>query len=65
MTLVLVTDVSRSIDDTEFKLEKDGYAAAFTPRVVDAIGGGPSAQSRSPMSNSPPASRSARCSTGA
>ena len=30
LTLVLVTDVSRSIDDSEFKLEKDGYAAAFT-----------------------------------
>jgi hypothetical protein len=30
LTLVLVSDVSRSIDDSEFKLEKDGYAAAFT-----------------------------------
>lgn len=42
VALVLVTDVSRSIDDSEFKLEKDGYAAAFTsPRVLDAIRGGP------------------------
>jgi hypothetical protein len=42
MALVLVTDVSRSIDDTEFTLEKDGYAAAFTsPRVLEAIKGGP------------------------
>src|SRR5207248_10037981 len=37
LTLVLVTDVSRSIDDAEFKLEKEGYAAAFTSRpVIDA-----------------------------
>ena len=42
VALVLVTDVSRSIDDTEFQLEKKGYAAAFTdPRVVAAIQGGP------------------------
>jgi hypothetical protein len=42
MALVLVTDVSRSIDDAEFTLEKDGYAAAFTsPRVLEAIKGGP------------------------
>ena len=42
MALVLVTDVSRSIDDSEFKLEKDGYASAFTSqKVADAIRGGP------------------------
>ncbi len=42
VALVLVTDVSRSIDDTEFKLEKDGYASAFTnPKVLEAIKGGP------------------------
>ena len=41
LALVLVTDVSRSIDDGEFKLEKDGYAAAFTsPAVIKAIQGG-------------------------
>ena len=41
VALVLVTDVSRSIDDTEFRLEKDGYAAAFTDaRVLGAIHGG-------------------------
>jgi Protein of unknown function (DUF1194) len=41
MALVLVTDVSRSIDDGEFKLEKAGYAAAFTDqRVIAAIRGG-------------------------
>jgi hypothetical protein len=42
LTLVLVSDVSRSIDDSEFKLEKDGYASAFTSKqVLDAIHGGP------------------------
>lgn len=41
MALVLVSDVSRSIDDAEFALEKQGYAAAFTdPRVLAAIRGG-------------------------
>ena len=43
VALVLVTDVSRSIDDSEFKLEKDGYTSAFTSqKVLDAIKGGPS-----------------------
>jgi Protein of unknown function (DUF1194) len=38
VALVLVTDVSRSIDDAEYKLEKEGYAAAFTDnRVIEAI----------------------------
>lgn len=42
LALVLVTDVSRSIDDTEFRLEKDGYTAAFTSRqVLSAIEKGP------------------------
>lgn len=41
VALVLVTDVSRSIDDTEFVLEKQGYAAAFADaQVLAAIGGG-------------------------
>lgn len=45
VALVLVTDVSRSIDDTEFKLEKDGYASAFSSqKVLDAIQSGPSGQ---------------------
>jgi hypothetical protein len=30
VALVLVTDVSRSIDDSEFELEKQGYSAALT-----------------------------------
>jgi hypothetical protein len=42
LALVLVTDVSRSIDDSEFKLEKDGYAAAFvSEQVITAIKNGP------------------------
>ncbi len=41
VALVLVTDVSRSIDDGEYKLEKSGYAAAFVSKpVLDAIKGG-------------------------
>jgi hypothetical protein len=42
VALVLVTDVSRSIDDSEFALEKNGYASAFTSqKVQEAIQGGP------------------------
>lgn len=42
VALVLVTDVSRSIDDPEYKLEKAGYAAAFSSdQVIHAIQGGP------------------------
>jgi hypothetical protein len=45
LALVLVSDVSRSIDDLEFDLEKQGYARAFTdPRVIEAIGAGPAGQ---------------------
>jgi hypothetical protein len=41
VALVLVTDVSRSIDDSEFTLEKEGYSSAFTnPQVLAAIHGG-------------------------
>ena len=43
--IVLLTDVSRSIDDSEFQLEKRGYTAAFEdPRVIAAIAGGPNAR---------------------
>lgn len=43
VALALVTDVSRSIDDSEFDLEKNGYRAAFTdPKVLQAIKAGPS-----------------------
>jgi hypothetical protein len=42
LALVLVSDVSRSIDDSEFDLQKHGYASAFTDRdVITAIKGGP------------------------
>ncbi len=41
VALVLVSDVSRSIDDSEFQLEKQGYAAALTdPKVIAAIKSG-------------------------
>jgi hypothetical protein len=39
--LVLAADVSRSIDDGEFELQRKGYAKAMgDPRVIDAIVGG-------------------------
>jgi Protein of unknown function (DUF1194) len=42
LALVLVTDVSRSIDDSEFTLEKSGYGAALTSnQVLTAIRNGP------------------------
>ena len=41
LALVLVSDVSRSIDDSEFDLQKHGYSAAFQdPRVLAAIHNG-------------------------
>ena len=41
LLLVLAADVSRSIDDAEFNLQRKGYAAAITdPRVLRAIAGG-------------------------
>jgi hypothetical protein len=41
VALVLVSDVSRSIDDSEYMLEKQGYAFAFAdPQVIAAIRGG-------------------------
>src|SRR5436305_1649768 len=41
LLLVLAADVSRSIDDVEFNLQRKGYAAAITdPRVLRAIAGG-------------------------
>jgi hypothetical protein len=40
--LVLAADVSRSINDEEFALQRHGYAAALTsPRLLDAIRSGP------------------------
>jgi len=41
LALVLLSDVSRSIDDGEFKMQKDGYSTAFSdPKVLSAIKGG-------------------------
>ena len=41
LALVLVSDVSRSVDDGEFQMQKQGYGAAFAdPRVIAAIRGG-------------------------
>jgi hypothetical protein len=41
LLLVLAADVSRSIDDVEFNLQRKGYAAAMTdPQVIRAIVGG-------------------------
>jgi hypothetical protein len=42
LLLVLAVDVSRSIDEEEWRLQRDGYVNALTnPRVVDAMGSGP------------------------
>src|SRR5215469_13807264 len=44
LELILAADVSRSIDDAEFDLQRKGYAAALTdPRVLTAIQGRPGA----------------------
>jgi hypothetical protein len=41
LLLVLAADVSRSVDQPKFQLQRDGYAAAFSdPRVLEAISGG-------------------------
>ena len=41
MLLVLAVDVSRSIDEDEARLQREGYRNAFTdPRVVEAVRGG-------------------------
>ncbi|MBV8167724.1 MAG: DUF1194 domain-containing protein, partial [Alphaproteobacteria bacterium] len=41
LALVLAVDVSRSIDEQEFQLQRQGYAAALTnPRVLRAITSG-------------------------
>jgi hypothetical protein len=42
LLLVLAADVSRSIDDQKFELERRGYAAALSdPKVMQAISSGP------------------------
>jgi hypothetical protein len=42
LLLVLAADVSRSVDQPKFQLQRDGYAAAISnARVLDAISSGP------------------------
>jgi hypothetical protein len=42
LLLVLAADVSRSVDDKEFKLQREGFASALVdPRVVRAMTSGP------------------------
>jgi hypothetical protein len=42
LLLILAADVSRSIDDVEFNLQRKGYAAALSdPKVLAAIASGP------------------------
>jgi uncharacterized protein DUF1194 len=42
VALVMIDDVSRSVDDKEFQLQKEGYATAFlSPQVIAAIKAGP------------------------
>jgi hypothetical protein len=42
LLLVLAADVSRSVDQPKFQLQREGYAAAISnPRVLDAISSGP------------------------
>ena len=42
LAVVFAADVSRSVDDDEFKLQRQGYAAAVTdPAVLKAIAAGP------------------------
>jgi len=42
LLLVLAADVSRSVDEKKFKLQRDGYVAAIAdPRVVRAMTAGP------------------------
>ncbi len=41
LRLILAADVSRSVDNDEFRLQRDGYAAAITdPKVIAAIQAG-------------------------
>ena len=42
LLLVLAADVSRSVDERKFRLQREGYAAAISdPHVIDAIRSGP------------------------
>ena len=41
LLLVLAADISRSVDDRKFKLQRDGYVSAIRPRVIRAMTSGP------------------------
>jgi hypothetical protein len=42
LLLVLAADISHSVDEVKFQLQRSGYAAAFSdPRVIEAIRSGP------------------------
>jgi hypothetical protein len=42
LLLVLAADISRSVDEEKFQLQRSGYAAAFSDsRVIEAIRSGP------------------------
>jgi hypothetical protein len=42
LLLVLAADISRSVDDRKFKLQRDGYVSAIAdPRVIRAMTSGP------------------------
>jgi hypothetical protein len=42
LLLVLAADISQSVDEVKFQLQRSGYAAAFSdPRVIEAIRSGP------------------------
>ena len=42
LLIVLAADISRSVDERKFRLQREGYAAAIVdPRVVRAMVGGP------------------------
>jgi hypothetical protein len=42
LLLVLAADISRSMDEAKFQLQRSGYAAAFSnPQVIEAIRAGP------------------------
>jgi len=42
LQLILAADVSISVDNEEFRLQRDGYAAAITdPSVIEAVRAGP------------------------
>jgi hypothetical protein len=45
LLLVLSADISRSVDERKFRLQREGYATALTdPRVVRAMAAGPKAR---------------------